>query len=467
MKLPFSKVVQKISRLAILKSRPRTVGIWMLLNVGLCIALWAALGYRAETQRAETLASLRTSAITLAGSYSEQVARAISSVNEHTLMLKHYWERDKSDVNLQAQWDAGLFGFEKLNGVAIFDKHGALVLSSYPATRSANMGDKSYFLDYKTNRTRGFRVLPPSVGLLSGRTVIRFTRELRDVVGAFDGVLAIACLPNFFASTFGKSRLGPHDFLSLQDTGGTLYVRQTRDAADVGPSLFAVEQIMHRHGGFVQMPADVFTDGVARYVAWAPIDRIPLIAVAALSTDDALADYNASRIAHYRLGIFWTVFLIVMCIAGLVLYGRFLAHGNDADRLRQTYRLAAEGAGEGFYMLEPVRQENRTVRDFCILDCNEMGAKYFEFNAETLIGHTISELDSGSYGQKLIAVFARALEKGYEEEDLRVPVSSRFNAEWIHRKMVAADGCLAVTVHDITEKKHRRKAFGRLPIPIP
>ena len=459
MKLPFPKVVQKISRLSILKSRPRTVVAWILLNVVLCIALWATLAYRVETQRVEARASLRTSAITLAGSYSEQIARAISTVNTHTLIFKHYWERDKSDVNLKAQWDAGLFGFEKFNGIAIFDKHGALVTASYASPRLAYMGDKPYFLDYKDGKSRGLRVWPPAMGLLSGKTIIRFTRDLRDAFGEFDGVLSIACLPQFFGSTFGQSRLGPRDFLSIRDAEGRLYVKQTRDTASVGPSLFGVEQVMNRHGGFAQMPAHVFADQVARYVAWAPVENTLLIAVAALSVDDALAGDDATRTAHYRLGFFWTGFLIVIGVAGLVLYGRFLANGNDAERLRRSYRLAAESAGEGFYLLEPIHQEDRTVCDFRILDCNEMGARYFEFDAGTLIGQTISELDAGAYGQKLMAVFRHALEKGYAEEDLRVPVSSRFNAEWIHRKMVVTDGCVAVTVHDITEKKAQEKSL--------
>ncbi len=457
--LPFPAVVRKISRLSILKSRPRTAGAWIVLNILFCIALWAALGYRAETLGAEVRASLKTSAVTLAGSYSEQVARAISTIDEHTLTLKHYWERDKSDVDLKQQWSAGLFGFERLNGVAIFNKRGALVMSSYSTDKVAYMGDKPYFTDYKTNRMQGLHIMPPSVGLLSNRTIIRFTRELRDALGEFDGVLSIACLPQFFASTFGQSRLGPHDFLSIRDAAGTIYVRQTRESASFGPSLFSAEQIMNRRGGFAQMPATVFSDRVARYVAWAPVEGTPLIAVAALSVDDALFDYNASRTAHYRLGVLWTIFLVVMCLAGLVLYGRFLAHGNDADRARRTFRLAAESAGEGFYMLEPIRRQDRTVCDFRIVDCNETGARYFEFNAETLTGKTICELDSGTYGQKLIGAFRTALEKGFEEEDVRVPVSSRFNAEWIHRKMVATDGCLAVTVHNITEKKAQEKSL--------
>lgn len=459
MKLPFQKVVQKINRLSILKSRPRTIGAWILLNVVFCIALWATLTFRVETHRVEARAALKTSAITLAGSYSEQIARAISTVNDHSLTLKYYWERDKSDVDLKAQRDAGLFGVEKLNGVGIFDKHGVLVAASYASNNTAYLGDKPYFLDYKTGISHGLRVLPPSVGLVSGRTIIRFMRELRDPFGQFDGVVFIACLPQFFGSTFGQSRLGPHDFLSIRDAAGALYVKQTRDAASVGPTPFGVEQMMNRHGGFAQMPAHVFTDRVARHVAWAPVANTPLIAVAALSVEDAFADYSASRLTYYRLGFFWTVFLVVICLAGLVLYGRFLAHGNDAERLRRTYRLATEGAGEGFYMLEPIRQADNTVHDFRILDCNELGAQYFESHAGTLIGQTIGELDAGMYGQKLISVFRQALEKGFAEEDLRVPVSSRFNAEWIHRKMVATDGCLAVTVHDITEKKAQEKSL--------
>lgn len=458
-KQPFPKGVQTLHRLAILRSRPRTVALWLVLNIALCIALWAVLAYRLQTQEVEAMASLRTSAVTLAGSYSEQVARAISSVNEQMLMLKHYWERDKSDVNLQEQWDTGLFGFKKLNGVAIFDRHGVLVAASYPSGRTAFMGDKPYFLDYQSGRIRGFRIIPPSLGLLSGRTVIRFTRELRTPLGDFDGVLAVGCQPQFFASTFGQSRLGVHDFLSVRDAGATVFIRQTREAAVAGPSLFAVEQVMNRHGGFAQMPAQIFADRVARYVAWAPIESTPLLAVAALSIEDALADYYTSRRTHLRLGSFWTVFLLVMCLAGLVLYGRFLAYGDDADRLRRTYRQAAEGAGEAFYLLEPVRQADQRISDFRIADCNELGARYFEFNAITLIGKTIGELDSGAYGQKLIGVFRRALEKGFDEEDLRVPISSRFNAEWIHRKMVATDGCLSVTVHDITEKKAQEKSL--------
>lgn len=455
----FKALANELSRFSVLKSRPRQVLVWVLFNLFLCITLWAALAYRAELQRREAHTSLETTARTLVDSYSGQLATAVSTVNEQTLTLKQYLEEGRANIDLQAQWKRGLFGTKSLNGVLITDKDGLLVSSSFPGATGMSMADAQYFIDYRLGRTKGLRIIPPAPGLISKVTIIRFTRDVRDAEGNFNGLIGIGCRPAYFASAFAKSRLGPGGFLLVRDTAGVVYVHQTAKTVDTDTTFVSEPNQLLNRNGFSQMDSNAFVDGVPRYVAWAPVDGTNLTAVAAISLDDALARYNRTKVEYKHLAVLWGLFVLAVCLGGLGLYGRLLIRSLEAERTKRTYRLATERAGEGFYMLQPVQDAQGQITDFTIQDCNDLGAKFMDFESMNLIGKKISDLHPGRYGQQLIALFRRGLEKQYDEAEVRIPAPSRYNVDWINRKIVFTDGNLAVTVQDITEKKRQEKAL--------
>ena len=452
-------VLREARQLAVLRTRPSWVAAWVGLNLLLFIALIGALGYRAELERREAQTTLKTAAITLASSYAEQVSITVATVDEQTLTLRHYAEEGRAQLNLLDQWNEGLFGARRVNGAAIADKDGNILTSTIANSFVKNIATLPMFGQYKSGELKGLHIFPPSLGMISNRSIIRFMREVRDARGEFNGIISIGCLPSYFLSSSVEGRLGEQDYLSILGTDGTVYVRQTREGIGSGHTMFVRPFMFEGAPGFRAMTGSEFTDGVSRYVAWAPIAKTQLFALSGLSIDDALVNYRQSKKFHSNWATAWGALLTAICIAGLVLYGRLLLRANEAERIKRTYRLATEGAGEGFYMLESLRDAHGTVVDFSILDCNALGAQLMDFGSADLIGKKVSELHASQYGAQLIGLFKRALERGYDDAEVRLPASSRYNVEWINRKMVATEGSLAITVIDISEKKRQEKAL--------
>lgn len=446
-------------RLAILKARPSRVVAWVGLNLIFFVALAGALAYRAELERREAQAALRTAAITLASSYAEQVAINVATIDEQTLTLKHYVEEGRARLDLFEQWRKGLFGTRRVSGIAIADKNGKISTSTFAGPTATSMASLPMFRDYQNGRLSGLHVFPPSQGLLSRRPIIRFVRDLRRPDGAFDGVISIGCLPSYFVSSSVGSRLSKQDYLSILDADGSMYVRQTQSGIGPGERMFIQPQAMSTPQGFREVPGAEFVDSISRYIAWAPVAGTSLSALSALSVDDALLGYRRAKEEYVAWTMAWGLFLATVCFSGLVLYARLLQRAHEAERVKRTYRLATEVAGEGFYILEPIRDEHGAVVDFSIGDCNALGARFMDFEPTALVGKTILELHSSRYGTQLVALFRRAFERGFDEAEVRLPLHSRYNVEWIHRKIVAAEGNLAVTVIDISAKKQQEKAL--------
>ena len=451
--------LREARHLVVLRTQPSRVAAWVALNLVLFAALSGALGYRAELERREVEAALKTAGVTLAASYAEQVAMTVATVDEQTLTLRHYAEEGRARLNLLEQWDEGLFGSKRVNGAAITDKDGNIVTSTNAAALRKNMAFLPAFSLYKSGEFKGLHISLSSAGLVGNNVIIRFMREVRGPSGEFNGIISIGCPPSYFRSALIEGRLGIKDYLSIIGSDGTVYVRQTREGIGAGHTMFVRPPFFKSMQGFQEMAGSEFTDGVSRYVAWAPISGTKLFAVSALSLDDALVPYRQLKKVYLSWVSAWGLLLAAICISGLVLYGRLLLRANEAERVKRTYRLATEGAGEGFYMLEPLRNEQETVVDFAILDCNALGASFMDFESVDLIGKKVSELHASDYGTQLIALFRRALETGYDDAEIRLPASSRYNVEWINRKMVATEGSLAVTVIDISEKKQQEKAL--------
>ena len=456
---PIGRLGQEVKRLVILRTRPSRVIAWAGLNLLFFVLFAGALTYRAELQRREAQAALRTAVVTLATSYAEQVGITVGTVDEQTLTLKHYVEEGLTRLDLVKQWNKGLFGAHRLNGIAITDKEGNILTSTFAGRTATSMASLPFFGEYRSGRLNGLHIFPPSAGIPGDTPIIRFVRDIRRPDGAFDGVVVIGCLPSYFVSSSVNSRLRKQDFLTIRDFTGIVYVRQIQDGIGLGKSMFRRPQVMPTKQGFQEVPGSDFIDGIPRYVAWAPIGGTTLLALSGLSLDDALVTYRQSQKEYLGWVIAWGLFLAATSIAGLALYAKLLHRAHEAERVKRTYRLATEVAGEGFYILEPVRNPLGEVVDFSICDCNALGARFMDFESIDLIGKTISEIYTSHYGSQLIALFRKALERGFDDSEVRLPSSSRYKVEWIHRKMVAAEGTLAVTVVDISAKKQQEKAL--------
>jgi hypothetical protein len=361
---------RQITGLSILQTQPRKVIGWLLFNLLIIAALWGVIWNKAAQQQYEAEISLRARAVLISQAYAEQLSRALHAIDERTLAIKHYWERAPEVVDLTLQSQLGLFGTDTLTGIIISNRDGRVVANSFGSAEEVALGNRDFFKAYRNGRMQGLQIQPPSIGLLSKKTVIRATRDLRSAAGDFNGVVAVSVQPGYFASPYAASQLSPGDILTLRDSHGTMFANQFRDSMDSTARLFVKPPVFSGNAGFEVFDKTVFIDGAARYVGWRQVPGYPLVAVVALSVDEAFAPLLTIQRDYRHFALVWSLFTGVIFFGCLFLYSRLLWRSRDEQKVRNTYRLATEGAGEAFYMCDPIRDDTDKVIDFRLLDCN-------------------------------------------------------------------------------------------------
>jgi diguanylate cyclase (GGDEF)-like protein len=118
-----------------------------------------------------------------------------------------------------------------------------------------------------------------------------------------------------------------------------------------------------------------------------------------------------------------------------------------------TYRLATEEGSEGFYILQPVRDQGGDVTDFLVLDCNQQGAEFVHHKRQQLVGKTIASLSDRFDTEIFMNRLLTALEEGDYESEIEVPPGSAIPLRWAHLKIVRSGENLAVRLRDLSQAK--------------
>jgi diguanylate cyclase (GGDEF)-like protein len=205
----------------------------------------------------------------------------------------------------------------------------------------------------------------------------------------------------------------------------------------------------------------MFADGKPRYIGWHKLPDYPFIAMVGVSEAEVMAPYRATERGYRLFAWMGTLVLFAFGMASALLMARLSARTRQIEAVRQTYRLATEGANEGFYMLKPVR-DGIDVVDFDIVDCNERGAAMYGSVRENLLGSRLSTLHPEEDFPALLEAAAAATRDGFQEAEVPVPPQARMQALWLHRRLAATNAGLAMTVCDISERRLHQQQLLRM-----
>jgi diguanylate cyclase (GGDEF)-like protein/PAS domain S-box-containing protein len=156
-----------------------------------------------------------------------------------------------------------------------------------------------------------------------------------------------------------------------------------------------------------------------------------------------------------------TLLLLLAAILGSTLVGRLVWRKHQAAVIADTYRLAIEGAHEGFFMARALYGQGRTITDFVVENCNEQGARMIGFSREKLVDVRFSQLYTGRIFQKVKTTFMKAMEQGFHEDEF-VQQGRDGERTWIHRRLVRSGDGIAITLRDITQAKAHERALESL-----
>jgi diguanylate cyclase (GGDEF)-like protein len=437
--------------------------IWPVLALALSIFIWLYTEGEVREGRARAEAQIQETATDAAHAYAQQLGHMIEHIDQITLRLKSSWEEPGTTVNLERDRALGLFPDNRPLYASIFDRDGELVSSTVPSPLGRNISSLDLFSILRDRCCLGLTILPTSEGITLDRPVIRFARRLERSNGGFDGIALVSVEPRHLVIFQQNAVRGRHDFVSVRLLAGPLIATKAPGAGgDFNATFFRTHPNYAEDEGFRQEGADVFLDGLSRYVAWRRLEAYPLVALIGLSTGDALRSYQGQVTARRRTATFATLLVFALAAAASTITARGTRRRRQAEETQETYRLATDAANEGFCMLRPLLGKNGAVEDFRLEDCNNRAAALMGKTRQAMIGLRVSAIEPAWYAQDLVRLCRTAMQRGYLEEEVRVAPNTPIHARWIFRRLIRSPAGLALTVRDITEEKEQAQALAHL-----
>ena len=449
-----------LARLRFLKGSMRHVLAWPALCLGIGVLVWILAISNVASEKARIGAGAIADARALSKSYAEQLARTVEQLDQTTLTLAYYWKQSSGRMKLEDQAGQGLYPDIADFSINIFDKRGKLISSLPRRSRSIDIVDRAYFEAHRSQRVSGLQITTLTQGRASGKPVVAFTRALTDADGAFSGLLGVVVPPTFLASFYEKAAEGQNDALAVLSTNGEMIASKMGKNLNGDAPMVSNSIVLPSFKGAMVVPAQRFKDNRSRIVAWETLEQYPLVSVVALDEEDVYLPYESMRRNTMGMAAVASMLLLLASILGSVLSGRLVWRKHQAAIIADTYRLAIEGAREGFFMARALYGADQVVTDFVVENCNEQGARMIGFSRDDLIEVRFSQMYTGKLFDQVTATFKRAMETGFHEDEFRQPLDGQIT--WIHRRLVRSGDGIAITLRDISEAKAHESALASL-----
>ena len=439
--------------------------LWPLLALLACIALWSATLLRVETEQEQVASQARKDVAAYAEAYEQYITRSVAQMDQITMQLKFSWEGARAPDLLEQMRRDGMFTDSAFHVVAILDHDGVVRSSTRAGLLGADLSAGAYFDQHRNSNSTALRVGTAPTHFSAADDVVLFTRRLETGDEQFDGVVLMAVDARYFTSFVSPATVGAGGIVALAGSEGRLRVEQRSN----GVSFVDAVALPRRAGAWsggqgvrLVEGSDGFADGQARMLGWRQSPAYPLVALVGLPQTEALASNNAYWTESRDRALAATLCLLLLGAVGAVLARRAVVREKEQDEVRRAYRTATESGNDGFYMAAAVRARDGQVRDFRIVDCNERGAFFYGMTRDELVGSSLTEIDSGLFGEELLATYRKAMESGFHEDDRKMPSDNRLNISWGRRRLVRVGNGLAVTLQDISEKKAHESQLERL-----
>lgn len=453
--------------LAPYRSNRFLVLVWPLLALLACAALWIATLVRVDAEQDRVQVQARKDAAAYAEAYEQYITRSVAQMDQITMQLKFSWENARQAGLLDEMRRDGMFTDSAFHVVAVLDRAGVVRSSTRAGLVGTDLSTGPYFGHHRDNNSTALRVGAGLAQFGAAEDVVLFTRRLDTRDDEFDGVVLMAIDARHFTSFVSPATLGAGGIVALAGSEGRLRVEQRSngaafsDAAVLPRGAWRGEQgvrLLEGREGAESGPAD----GQPRVLGWRQSPVYPLVALVGLPQTAALAANNGYWIDSRNRAIAATLCFLLLGLLGAVLARRAAARDREQDEVRRAYRTATESGNDGFYMAAAVRGGDGHIVDFRIIDCNERGAFFYGMTRDELVGASLAGIDSGLFGEELLATYRKAMDVGFYEDDRKMPSDNRLNIGWGRRRLVRVGNGLAVTLQDISEKKAHECELERL-----
>ena len=452
-----------MQKLQFLKGNLLSILVWPALCLVLGALLWGATAAKLANDRQQALNGALRSVASLSGAYAQYLTRTIEQMDQIAMQVQYDWNRSGGNIDLKDFRRQGLLIAPQLITVTILGSDGFPLTSTVNLNTRPSGASREYFIFHRDNDTLAARVGQPLIWPGTGTAILPFTRRLNAADGGFAGVVAVSIGSGYFSEFYDDVSLGNDGLLALVDLEGT--VRTARVGATVHtPASPVLQQNMRFSSTEGAMRMDgmpVFADGQPRYVGWRKLQGYPFMAVVGMSEAEILAGYHATEATYRSYALGGSIALLFFAIVASVMALRLAWRKQQMEAVQATYRVATEGANEGFYMLRPLYLSQQVI-DFEVVDCNERAAAFYGMQRGAMLGMRLSQFTAPAALPALLASCAAAMASGFHEEEFEVPPGGMLRLAWAHRRLVRSGDGLAATLRDISELKQHQQQLLRL-----
>lgn len=452
-----------MQKLQFLKSHPYPVLIWPAVCLLLGSLLWGMTLLKLDTDRHAAQENALKSVASLSGAYAQYLTRTIEQMDQIAMQVQYEWHRTGGVLDLKDFRRQGLLIAPQFINVTILNKEGLPVSSTVNLKTRPSAAAREYFIYHRSSDSLAARVGMPVIWPASGNPILPFTRRLNAPDGSFDGVVAVSIGSGYFSEFYNDVNVGNHGLLAMVDLEGTVRTARMGDVIHTPGSQVLRHSLTfsHTEGSARMDGSSAFADGRTRYVGWRKLQGYPFMAMVGISEAEALAPYHATEAVYRNYALGGSVALLGFGLLVSVMATRLQWRKQQINAIRTTYRVATEGASEGFYMLRPVRCNNQ-VSDFEIVDCNERGAVFYGMQRSELLGQRFSALMPPVSQAAVMASYVAAFESGWHEDEIEIVPGGALRLAWAHRRLVRSGADLAVTLRDISENKLHKQQMVRM-----
>ncbi|OWW19564.1 hypothetical protein AYR66_08585 [Noviherbaspirillum denitrificans] len=432
-----------------------------MIGASLIAGLWTVADHRATALQSEAEIAANTKAVSLANTYALQLNHTITQIDQLTLRLKYDWEDRNAIVDLKRDQGRGLLPQSQLYA-SVVGPTGDLLTSTLKAPPNVNISDMEHFRAHQAGCCDEMLITKSERGRVLNRPVVRFSRRISGPGGGFGGIVVVSVEPTYFVTFQEHSTPGNQGFISARLASGPLVATKAGNKMSEIPIFYKNPPVFPKDVGVVVESGERFIDGEQRIVAWKKLNNYPMLAIAALSTKDVFATSNAAKRDFQHVAILGSLLVAMFSALAAFLSLRLAQRRRQAENAADTYRIATDAANEGFYTIRPLVTKQGYIEDFVLEDCNHRAAHLVGLTRNQLRGKRLSKLKPRFLREELQSLCGRALEKGFLDEEYRIPAKSPMKATWIHRRIVCSAAGLALTIRDISDAKAHEQALSDL-----
>ena len=435
---------------------------WPLICLGLGLLMWGSVLVKARSDLELIDSAALKDAAAYAEAYEHYVARSLSQIDQITMQLKYSWEHSARFMKLEDLRRDGMFTDPVFVSVAFYDASGAKATSTGHLAAPPFIGNDAAFAFHKNNNSTALR-MDATAGHDSGRAV-QFSRRIETGDEVFAGIVVLVVRSEYFTSFYNAKVLGRKGMLMMVEEQHKVRLEKAGDlvAAGKGSVLAGAPVFTATSGAVLHKGSDWFSDGEDRVLAWRESSVYPFTVLVGLAREELVAPAKTAWLERRNQALAATCVLLLAALGGSAISRRRLHQQSEQAALRESYRIATEGAADGFYMARAIRNGHGAIVDFEIIDCNERGASFYSMSRDEMIGTRFTAFVSHVHARELITTYSLAMENGSHEDEVRMPVHSRIRIGWAYRRLVRTSIGLAVTLQDISERKAHEQELQRM-----